>query len=223
MPYPGMTIVWDEWEDGYEANPLNPLQATTKVWGDGNPYNGIAPGYANDIIPAGGSIILDNTMPANPRVSTNIFYDGKDKITSSGQVAITQVCGEPTWMPVQAIKTNVTSTFNFGQSFTIPLGQNFPSQDFKYTALFVRAESDNTVVDIDKDNNGTFETTFTLNQGQSYLVNGGVNYGATVTSTKPVGVELNAGGVDQFSIRNAPIYPATWYSTYLLYTCTYFR
>ena len=212
MPYPGMTVVWDEWEDGYEINALNPFQATTKIWGDGNPYNGIAPGYATDIIPAGGSIVLDNTMPSNPRVQANVFYDGRDKITSSGQVAITQVSGEPTWMPVQAIKTNVTSTYDFGQSFTIPLGQNYPSQDFVYTALFIRAELDGTVVDIDKDNNGSFETNFTLNQGESFLVNGGVNYGATVTSTKPVGVELNAGGVDDYSIRNAPIYPATWYS-----------
>lgn len=212
MPYQGMTIVWDHWEDGYEINALDPLQATTKVWGDGNPYNGIAPGYATDIIPAGGSIVIDNTMPANPRVPANIFFDGKDKITSSGQVAITQVCGEPTWMPVQAIKTNVTSTFDFGQSFTVPLGQNYPSRDFQYTALFVRAQYDSTIVEIDKDNNGSLETSFTLNQGQSFLVNGGVNYGATVTSNKPVGVELNAGGVDDFSIRNAPIYPATWYS-----------
>ncbi len=77
IPYPGMTIVWDHWEDGYEINPWDPLQTTTKVWGDGNPYNGIAPGYANDIIPAGGSIILDNTMPANPRVSIKYFLRRK--------------------------------------------------------------------------------------------------------------------------------------------------
>lgn len=211
VPYQGMTIVWDEWEDGYEANALSPTQATTKVWGDGNPYNGIAPGYPSDLIPASGNIVLDNTMPANPR-TTAIFYDGKDKITSNGQIAITQVTGEPTRMPVQAIKTNVTSTYDFGQSFTIPLGQNFNSQDFKYTALFIRAAENNTVVSLDKDNNGTLETTATLNEGQTLFVDGGVMVGATVTSTKPVGVELNAGGVDQFSIRNAPIYPATWYS-----------
>jgi len=212
MPYPGMTIVWDEWEDGYEINALNPAQATTRVWGDGNPYNGIAPGYATDIIPAGGSIVLDNTMPSNPRIPSNIFYDGKDKVTSSGQVAITQVAGEPTWLPVQSIKTNVTSVFDFGQSFTIPLGQNFPNRDFRYTALFIRASQNNTAISIDKDNNGSFETIDTLNEGESLLVNGGVMVGATVTSDKPVGVELNSGGVDQYSIRNAPIYPATWYS-----------
>ncbi|MBC7946688.1 MAG: T9SS type A sorting domain-containing protein [Chitinophagaceae bacterium] len=212
VPYAGIKIVWDEWEDGYEANTANPVQATTKVWGDGNPFNGVAPGYGSDIFPPGASVILDNTMPANPRNSANFFYDGRDKIVSSGQIAVTQVSGEPLLMPVQAIKTNVTSTFDFGQSFTIPIGQDFNSQDFRYTALFIRAAQNNTAVSIDRDNNGTFETTTVLNEGASYLLNGGVMTGATVASDKPIGVELSAGGVDQFSIRNAPIFPATWYS-----------
>jgi hypothetical protein len=211
IPYPGMTLVWDEWEDGYEANALNPVQATTKVWGDGNPFNGIAPGFPSDLIPAGGSIVLNNTMNANPRNPATIYYDGKDKVTSGGQLALTQVSGEPSIMSVQSIKTNVTSTYDFGQSFTIPLGEDFPSRDFRYTALFIRASQNNTTVNIDKDNNGTFETTIVMNEGQSYLVNGGVRTGATVASDKPVGVELNAGGVDNYSIRNAPIFPATWY------------
>jgi hypothetical protein len=212
IPYPGMLVTWDEWEDGYESNINNPIQSTTKVWGDGNIFNGIAPGYPNDILPAGGSIIVDNTMPANPRNPATIYYDGKDKVVSSGQIAMTQVVGEPTWLPVQSIKTNITSTYDFGQSFTIPFGEDFNSRDFRYTALFIRASENNTTVNIDKDNNGTFETTVTLNEGGSYLVNGGVLTGALVTSNKPVGVEVNAGGVDEWSIRNAPIFPATWYS-----------
>ena len=137
MPYPGMTIVWDHWEDGYEVNALDPLQPTTRIWGDGNPYNGIAPGYANDIIPAGASIVLDNTMPANPRVASNVFFDGRDKITASGQVAVTQVCGEPSIMQVQCMKTNVSPVKDYGTSFTIPVGENYPSRDFRYTALFI--------------------------------------------------------------------------------------
>src|SRR6185503_15046614 len=144
--YPSMTIRWDEWKDGYETYPYNPVQSTTKVWGDGNLFNGIAPGYPDDIIPAGGSIVLDNTMPANPRVSSNYFYDGKDKITSSGQIAVTQVCGEPSYMGVQCMKTNVTATTDYGNSFTIPVGQNFNSRDFQYTALFIRASQNNTVL-----------------------------------------------------------------------------
>jgi len=215
MPYPGMVIVWDHWEDGYEANALNPTQTTTQIWGDGNPYNGIAPGYSSDIIPAGGSIVLDNTMPTNPRVAANIFYDGKDKITASGQITVTQVSGEPSIMPVQCMKTNVSSTSDYGTLFTIPAGQNFPSQDFRYTSLFIRAAQNNTTINIDKDNNGTLETTATINEGQVLHINGGVLSGATVTATAPIGVELHFGGNDGYSSRDVPIFPASWYySTY---------
>ncbi|MBK9486069.1 MAG: T9SS type A sorting domain-containing protein [Chitinophagaceae bacterium] len=212
MPYPGMTIVWDEWEDGYEINALNPLQATTKVWGDGNPYNGIAPGYANDIIPAGGSIVLDNLVATNPRDPSVIQYDGRDKITSSGQITVTQVCGEPSIIAVQCMKTNVSPTIDYGTSFTIPAGQNFNSQDFRYTSLFIRASQNNTTVEIDKDNNGSLETTATLSEGQVLHVNGGVLSGATVIASAPIGVELHFGGNDDYSSRDVPIFPATWYS-----------
>ncbi len=40
VSYPGARLVWDNWEDGYEANILNPAQSSTEVWGDGNIYNG---------------------------------------------------------------------------------------------------------------------------------------------------------------------------------------
>lgn len=215
MPYPGMVVVWDQWEDGYEANPLNPTQSTTQVWGDGNPYNGIAPGYADDIIPASGSIVLDNTIPTNPRVAGNFFFDGRDKIYSSGQIAVTQVCGEPSNIGLQCMKTNVSSTAEYGTNFTIPVGQNFNSQDFRYTALFIRAQQNNTTVSIDKDNNGTFETNATLNEGEVLLVNGGVLSGASVAASAPVGVDLHFGGNDNYSSRDVPIFPASWYfSTY---------
>ena len=212
MPYPGMTIVWDEWEDGYELNALDPLQSTTKVWGDGNPYNGIVPGYTDDIIPAGGSIVLDNIIPTNPRVASNIFYDGRDKITSSGQIAMTQVCGEPSIMSVQCMKTNVSPVIDYGTSFTIPVGQNFLCQDFRYTSLFIRAAQNNTVIQIDKDNNGSLETTDTLNEGEVLHVNGSVFTGASIAASANIGVELHFGGNDNYSSRDVPVFPATWYS-----------
>jgi len=212
IAYPGMTIVWDEWEDGYEINALNPLQTTTKVWGDGNPYNGIAPGYSSDIIPAGGSIVLDNLVATNPRVASIIKYDGRDKITSSGQITVTQVCGEPTIIGLQCMKTNVSPTLDYGTSFTIPVGENYNSQDFRYTSLFIRASENNTVVEIDKDNNGSLETTATIDEGEVLLVNGGVLSGAAVTASAPIGVELHFGGDDNYSSRDVPLYPASWYS-----------
>ncbi len=212
IPYTGMQITWDHWEDGYETNILNPTQSTTLVWGDGNPFNGIAPGYPNDLITNNGSIVLDNTIPTNPRVSSNIFYDGRDKIYSSGQIAVTQVCGEPSIIGLQCMKTNVCGTSEFGTSFTIPVGQNYNSQDFRYTSLFIRAKENNTVLNIDKDNDGTLETTATINEGEVYHVNGGVMSGAIVTASSPVGCDLHFGGNDNYSSRDVPIYPASWYS-----------
>jgi hypothetical protein len=211
-PYAGTTITWDQWEDGYEANILSPAQSTTLVWGDGNPYNGIVPGYPNDLIPGNGSIVLDNTIPTNPRVPANLFYDGRDKIYSSGQIAVTQVCGEPSIIGLQCMKTNVSSTVDYGLSFTIPVGQNFNSQDFRYSSLFIRAKENNTVINIDKDNNGTLETTATINEGEIYLVNGGVMSGATITASAPIGCDLHFGGNDNYSSRDVPIFPASWYS-----------
>ena len=110
------------------------------------------------------------------------------------------------------MKTNVSPVNDFGKSFTIPVGQNYPSQDFAYTALFVRASENNTTINIDKDNNGTFETITVLNEGQSLLVNGGVLSGAIVTSSAPVGVDVHFGGIDNYSSREVPIFPSSWYS-----------
>ncbi|MBK7764284.1 MAG: hypothetical protein IPI46_13225 [Bacteroidetes bacterium] len=211
MPYPGMIIRWDHWEDGFEADINFPSQSTTLIWGDGNPYNGIAPGYPTDIIPAGAGIVLDNTMSI-PRSTASIFFDGGDKITSPGQIAVTQVCGLPSVIGLQCMKNNVTNSGDYGTSFTIPVGQNFPSRDFRYTSLFIRAAQNTTIINVDKDNNGSFETKDTINAGETMFVNGGVLNGAVVTSTKPVGVDICAGGNDNYSSRQAAIFPASWYS-----------
>ena len=219
ISYPGMTLIWDNWEDGYETNIQTPVQSTTEVWGDGNIYNGIAPGYPTDIIPVGGSIVLDNTMPT-PRVASNIFYDGKDKLYSSAQVSVTQVCGEPSVIAVQCMKTNVSAyPSEFGVLFTLPVGQNLPSRDFQYTALFLRAAQNNTSVQIDRDNDGDFETKFILNEGQVMRVDDAtapigtqIKAGAAITSDKPIGVDAHFSGVDAYSSREVPVFPATWYS-----------
>ena len=212
IPYTGTIVIWDHWEDGYETNILNPTQSTTLVWGDGNPFNGIAPGFPNDLIPGSGSIVLDNTIPTNPRVPGNQFYDGKDKIYSSGQIAVTQVCGEPSIIGLQCMKTNVSSTLEYGYSFTVPVGQNFNSRDFMYSSLFIRASENNTIINIDKDNNGTLETTDTLSEGEIFHLNGAVLTGAVVTASAPIGCDLHFGGNDSYSSRDIPLYPASWYS-----------
>jgi hypothetical protein len=224
VSYPAIKLIWDQWEDGYEANITTPVQSTTQVWGDGNIYNGIAPGYPTDIIPAGGNIVLDNTMPT-PRVTTSIFYDGRDKLYSSSQIAVTQVCGEPSTIAVQSMKTNVSAyPTEYGQLFTLPVGQDLPSRDFQHTALFLRASQNNTAVEIDRDNDGDFETKFILNEGEVRVVDNAttpagtqIKAGASITSDKPIALDAHFSGVDNYSCREVPVFPATWYS-YTYYT-----
>src|ERR1043165_3750344 len=56
----GTVVYYDQWEDGYETDLAHPVQASTKIWGDGNNANGIAPGFTN--APAGlpASTVLTN-------------------------------------------------------------------------------------------------------------------------------------------------------------------
>ena len=58
----GTIINYDHWEDGFEGNLTIPVQTTTEIWGDGDPSNGIAPGYTVDVLNASDIIILDNLV-----------------------------------------------------------------------------------------------------------------------------------------------------------------
>ncbi|HDD24230.1 MAG TPA: hypothetical protein ENF52_02205, partial [Chloroflexi bacterium] len=83
-------IYYDHWEDGYEADLLDPAQTTTEVYGDGDTGNG---GTGNDILTAGDIITLnsdqnDSTIngyvQVNPRDSDDIRYDSGDRLITSG-------------------------------------------------------------------------------------------------------------------------------------------
>ncbi len=192
-------VVYDHWEDGYEADINNPSQSTTQIWGDGNLLNGIAPGTANDLIIAGQTILLQN--PVNPASPVTIDYDGRDKIGSTRAVAVTKAGWSSTPGTVLAGAVSLIDTGNAGKDFVIPFGQNVDTvatgtnRLFEYTSLHIIASADATTINIDKEGNGSFETTIMLNQGQTYLVNGGVLAGARITSDKGIGVYAIAGDV----------------------------
>jgi hypothetical protein len=194
-PYPGTILYYDHWEDGYEHSVTNPQSATTLVWGDGNIYNGIAPGYATDFIPSGGSIVLDNTIYYTVRNPLNIKYDGRDKLFSTSNVAVSRVGWDKDRGPVQAISVDVYDVNRFGTSFVVPMGQNLSPNvhDFDYMSVFVRAAFNNTPLQIDVNGDGNAEVSNVLNEGDVYFVDGGINAGAMITAGKPVGVDLFFG------------------------------
>ncbi|NLN93066.1 MAG: DUF11 domain-containing protein, partial [Candidatus Hydrogenedens sp.] len=232
VPYPGTRIVYDHWEDGYESDSDFPAQSSTQVWGDGDPSNGVAPGYPNDIIPAGGYIILDNTFSWN-RPDTEIRYDGKDKITASSNVVVSKVSGDSNRFSVQNVKTNVSDASTAGMFFVLPFGEDMATSAvtvFRYTGLFVRAYEDNTEIALDLDGDGVDDKfSPTLMEGEVWFYNGytsqtnrgynpddvnkagDIQAGARVSATKPVSVDMVFGGIDSYGTRNLAILPSNYY------------
>ena len=236
IPYPGNILTYDHWEDGYEADITIPTQRTTEVWGDGILSNGRAPGLPNDIIPPGGYISIDNHFKYNPRNTSQIFYDGKDKILSSSDVAISKITGDAGFggasfnFDVQNLKTNVLDNSRFGKFFVIPLGENNTlggTSAFKYTGIFVRASENGTIVNLDYDADGTVDISSpTLNEGEVWLYDGtastpgvagninnanDIKSGAIITSSKNFGLDVVFGDIDAFGTRNLALLPGNFY------------
>ena len=206
----GTVVVYDQWEDGFEADIKNPLQASTKVWtynngwfvdtdGDGVQNGAEAAVSGTGIAVSGRSIILTNAV--NPASPTTVDFDGRDKIGSTKAISVTRAGWSLTPGTVLAGAVNVIDSSNAGKTYTLPVGQNVETvargtdKLFEYTSAHIIATQNNTTVTVDKDGNGSVDLTITLNEGQSYLVSGGLNAGAKITADKGVGVYLIAGDV----------------------------
>jgi uncharacterized repeat protein (TIGR01451 family) len=222
----GTIIYYDQWEDGYEPSHDygNLTQATTQVWGDGNTANGYPPGIPSDLIGAGTVILLQSSVPI-PRVQSNIMYDARDKIASTRTVSVTRTCWATNSGTLFAGCVETFDTAKWGTEYRCPIGENIPdntpvnygdNQMFEYTALSIMAAQDNTTVQIDADNNGTYETTETLDEGETYYVNGGVNVGGHVLADKPVQVIVFSGDKgSNYESRDSSLLPvSTWSSNY---------
>lgn len=189
-------IVYDQWEDGYETDLTNPTQSTTQIWGDGNLANGVAPGYATDIITPGGTIALQNlvSLPRNP---STVLFDGGDRFGSTKAIAVTRAAWATSPGSVLGTAVDVYDISKFGTNFKVPVGQNTPNMNFmfEYASLLVQASQNGTTIQIDKNGDGAIDLTQTLNMGETYQVNGGIMQGATLMSDKPVQAQLMTGDV----------------------------
>lgn len=210
-------VVYDHWEDGYEADIKNPVQSTTLIWGDGNTANGTAPGTANDILTTGQTIVLRNTVNITT-TQTVIDFDGKDKIGSSKAITTTRAGWNSGIGSILAGAVNVFDTGTAGSTYVIPVGTNTVAAGgtfttvanptlFESSTVHIMAFEDGTVVNIDKDANGTFETVVTLNQGGTYVATG-VVAGAKINTVggKNVGVYMINGDIAP------PGYENRWFS-----------
>jgi large repetitive protein len=204
----GTVIYYDQWEDGYETDLGNPTQSTTQIWGDGNDAHGIPPGFAHNPLglPAGTVITLTNSVPL-PRNPSQILYDARDHIAANKAVVISRA-GWPTAVgPVFAGAVGVLSTMDYGTNYISPVGQDLTPNLFKYVGMFIMAAQNNTAITIDPNGNGVGTTNIVLNQGESYLVNGGIKKGGRVTATKAIQADLVIG-------HTGASYASDWFTLY---------
>jgi len=225
-----MIIYYDHWEDGYEADIENPVQSTTEIWGDGNSGNGIPPGFGSDVINEGTVIALESMVGGSgigssvdlPRNANQIRWDGGDKFAGTKAIVATRASWAQTPGTVLAGAVEFYDTSKYNQTFEIPFGEDQSyAEVFQYVGMFVAASQDGTSVTINKkDGSGLINTT--LNEGESYHVDGDVNTGATVSADKPVQVHVITGDIgSRYESRWFTMYPKEqWAASYYNPTST---
>ncbi len=213
------TVIWyDQWEDGYEEDILSPVQSTTLIFGDGNPANGYPPGNPGDLIPAGTVFSLRNFVDTTT-VLTVFDYDARDKIAASKSISVTKTTFPQSTQTLLAGCFEVYEYGLWGTEYRSPIGVDMAtatdSDMFAYAALAVSAGPHGAQVQIDKDNNGVFEETVTLTEGQS-LFRDTVNVGGRILSDMPVQVVLVAGRPgSNYQSRDTSLTPISrWSSSY---------
>lgn len=218
-------IYYDHWEDGYERDITNPRQSTTLVFGDGNPANGYPPGNASDLIPAGTVFSLRNYVSSGSLQSV-LDYDARDKVASYKPISLTKTCFPASTNTLLGGCVEVFEKGLWGTEYRVPVGTDMPTSTasspltfdydiFNYTALSIMAGSNGATVQIDADNNGIFETTTTLAEGETtYVTN--VLTGGRVVSDNPVQVVMFTGRpTSRYQSRDTSLLPTyRWSSSY---------
>jgi hypothetical protein len=221
----GTVIYYDHWEDGYEKDITNPVQPTTLVFGDGNPANGYPPGNAADLIPAGTVFNLRNFVDT-ATLGAVLDFDARDKIASFKPISVTKTSFPDGTDTLLAGCVEVFERGLWGTEYRSPIGVDMPTTAtpgalahdenlFSYAALSISAGPGGANVQVDKDNNGVFEETVALAEGESFYRDG-VNAGGRVLADKPVQVVLFTGTVGStYASRDTNLLPVNrWSSDY---------
>ncbi|MQM32394.1 MAG: hypothetical protein CRU78_18655, partial [Candidatus Accumulibacter phosphatis] len=231
----GTIIYYDQGENGYVADISNPTpseiyNATTnpggvQIWGNNDPSDGMAPGSVSDVITAGQVIVLQSSVPV-PTPPGDFSFGGGDKIGATKTIAVTRTGWSTGPNTLLAGSVEVFDTGDWGTDYRVPVGVNMSdsAEKFQYTGLFVMAKEGGATFSLDRNANGTFTDggsnpdlqNVVLTEGQSYLVNGGVNYGARLVSDNPVQVVMLTGDIgSNYESRDSSLLPTSaWTNSY---------
>lgn len=206
-------LYWDHWEDGYEAALMSPTQTSTRVWGDNNPANGIPPNYTNDLVGEGDIITLVNDITL-PRNATNVFYDGRDKVSVTRWVATSRYMYAPDPGEVLADCAQTYDRGKYGFRFRAPVGVNTgTNQMFEYSSVLVSAGYNDTVIQADINADGAIDEVIFLDEGESYAFRY-TSAGASITASKPVQCYMVTGDIgSNYEMRFFEMFPDSQWDT----------
>jgi hypothetical protein len=228
----GTTVYYDNWEDGYDAVTTSPGSTSRTITlnaGQTFVFRNLV-----DLTKVGvlGNYDLNGNGNTTDAGETNTYYaDGRDLISATAPVSVARAAWAANPGSVLAGAVNVIDANTAGTNFIAPVGQNTVTASvdsaanrlFEYSSLHIIAYENNTRVRIDKDSNGSYETSVVLNRGETYTVAGALQGAQVVsddslgtTARKPIGVYMITGDVGSTYENRWFSLPAVgqWDSTY---------
>jgi uncharacterized repeat protein (TIGR01451 family) len=179
------TIYYDHWEDGYDFDPANPVATADEIrYSD----EGVVQEFESSNVPV-------------PRGTTEVHYDGRDRIyVAGGPVSVTRASWPESIGTVFALAWEVYPVKPFLMSYTIPVGEDLftgtPAhsayRDFERVYVIVQSTSDGTTVVIDDPGTPGVDVNTVLAQGGVTELYG-IDAGTTVSATSPVQVQFIVG------------------------------
>ena len=169
-------VYYDHWEDGYDADPLNPGATTVSLTLD-----------AGDV-----EFLTQDIDTSTTPWGSVLYFDGRDRITIvGGDVAVVRSVAPGADSDIGARLAGaweIEETADWGTRYIIPAGEDWGAgSDFEFTGASVTALNDGTGLFY----NGTLVTT--LGVGEVHFVNGvgdgtGLSSGDLFTATGPIQV-----------------------------------
>jgi hypothetical protein len=228
----GTTVYYDNWEDGYDAVTTSPGSTSRTITlnaGQTFVFRNLV-----DLTKVGvlGNYDLNGNGNTTDAGENNTYYaDGRDLISATAPVSVARAAWAANPGSVLAGAVNVIDANTAGTNFIAPVGQNTVTASvdsaanrlFEYSSLHIIAYENNTRVRIDKDSNGSYETSVVLNRGETYTVAGALQGAQVVsddslgtTARKPIGVYMITGDVGSTYENRWFSLPAVgqWDSTY---------
>ncbi|GHA12145.1 hypothetical protein GCM10008090_22520 [Arenicella chitinivorans] len=226
-----------------------PTQATTRIYGDGDVSNGAAPGVtvdANDVLTQGQVVVFEESINTNTQLAdveitgaaitgggtrTRDGLDGADRIFSTETINVTRAQWAGSYDPQNVGSSQSGTLFagafelfpmsQWGESFTLPVGEDSGAPEFEWAGVTIMAARDGTSVSVDSNADGDFTdpgdvNAQVINRGETIEVSGrnegassgvGMNSGARIFSSDIVQVNILSG-------QECTTYASRWFTLF---------